>query len=274
MNNSETPLLDLGDFMKQGVGYAVSNSGKIIAAITFTVAALATFANVTFASVGGEAFTITLALMMMSSYIIYFSLEDAGEREGSETKEYSDARENFLAVKSRISPDDIEPLREFCLEYSESELSYRRRNYLCENGLTIKDLEAFDSGKTYSFRAKRALRRAGRMRAVKLSVARLLSTARGASQSDLAPPERNKILSTLLSLAPSTVCTFFTVSIILTTKSELTASVIIDGLIKLSALPIIGFKGYAAGYNYARGTLRLWTETKSRLLDAFLKSNP
>ena len=78
----------------------------------------------------------------------------------------------------------------------------------------------------------------------------------------------------LLKMIPTTVCTLVTVSLVLKVKSDMNAAVIIDGILKLSSLPIIGFKGYAAGYNYARGTLRLWTETKSRLLDAFLKSNP
>ena len=54
------------------------------------------------------------------------------------------------------------------------------------------------------------------------------------------------------------------------TKSELTASAIIDGLIKLSALPIIGFRGFLDGYRYAKETKSAWFETKRRVLEAFL----
>ena len=269
-NNNENDLLALGDFMKQGVGYAVSNGGKIIAAITLVVATLATFANVTFANLGGEAFTITLAVMMVSSYVMYFSLEDVGEKEGAECKEYSEAKGKFLAVKGTILPEDIEPLREFCIDYSESELNFRKRNYLCENGLTLSDLESFEKGKKYPLRSRKALKKAGRMKAVKLTVTKLLSISRTTTQSELEPPEKSKFFSTVISLAPSTICTFFTVSIILTTKNELTVSSVIDGLIKLSALPIVGLKGFLDVYRYSKEALSAWFETKTRVLEAFL----
>ena len=108
------------------------------------------------------------------------------------------------------------------------------------------------------------------MRAVKLTVARLLSTSQGTPQSELSPPERGKMVSVLVSLIPSTICTLFTVSIILTTKSELSASAVIDGVIKLSALPLIGFKGFLDGYRYSKESKAAWYETKTRVLEAFL----
>ena len=268
--NKENGIVELGNLLKSSVGYAVSNSGKIIAIITLIIAALTTFANITFADLGGEAFTITLVVMLISSYIMYFSLEDAGEKEGAECEEYTAAKKTFLSVKNQISPDDIANLRDFCLDYSENELNYRRRNYLCENGLTISDLEKFNSGTRYSARTRRPLRKARRMKAVNLTVARLLSTSHGATKSELSPPEKSKMAGALFSLIPSTLCTVFTASIILTTKSELTASTVIDGLIKLSALPLIGFKGFLDGYRYAKEVKSAWFETKSRVLEAFI----
>lgn len=268
--NKDSGLLAIEDFMKGGARYAVTNSGKIIAAITLVVATLTTFANITFAELGGEAFTITLIVMLISSYVMYFSLEDAGEREGAESDEYLDAEKSFLSVKEKICPEDIDDLREFCLEYSANELSFRRRNYLCENGLTATDMKNFEGGKKYPTKARRALIKASQMKAVNLSVARLLSSTHLSSKSELSPPEKSKMLSSLITLAPSTLCTVFTASIILTTKSELTASAVIDGLIKLSALPIIGFKGFLDGYRYAKEAKSAWLETKSRILEAFL----
>ena len=268
--NKDNGINAIGDFLKGSVGYAVSNSGKIIATITLSVAALITFANITFANLRGEAFTITLAVMLISSYIMYFSLEDAGEREGAECKEYKDANEKFLKVKSRICPDDIERLREYCLEYSESELNYRRRNYLCENGLTVSDLKSLESGAKLSRKARRVLRKAEKMKAVNLTASRLLSNSLNSARSEISPPEKNKIYGALISLVPSTICTVFTASVILTTKGELNASTVIDGLIKLSALPIVGFKGFLDGYLYSKEAKTGWLETKSRILEAFL----
>ena len=79
------------------------------------------------------------------------------------------------------------------------------------------------------------------------------------------------MFSTLLTLIPSTLCTVFTVSVILTAKNGLSPSTVIDGILKLSALPIIGFRAYSAGYNFAKNEKSLWLQTRARLLSAFIK---
>ena len=269
-NSSENNLRILDGFMKQGVGYAVANAGKIVATITLVVAILTTFTNITFTNFKSEAFSITLTVILLSSYVIYFSMEDVGEREGMETKEHSEANKKFLDARSRIHPDDIEGLRSFCLLYSEDELKYRRQNFLCENGLTIADLDKYNSGAVYPKRLLRIFRRANAMKAVRLTAASLLSSSHRMPESELTSPERSKMLSTCLSLVPSTLCSIFTVSIILTTKSELTVSTVIDGLIKLSALPMVGFKGFLDGYRYSKNSKTCWLETKTRVIEAFL----
>ena len=62
----------------------------------------------------------------------------------------------------------------------------------------------------------------------------------------------------------------FTASVILTAKADLSASVIIESLLKLSALPIIGFRAYVSGYNHAKDHESAWLETKTRILTAFI----
>ena len=83
---------------------------------------------------------------------------------------------------------------------------------------------------------------------------------------------RDKIVSVITSLIPSTVCTLFTVSIILTAKDGLTVESVIEGLLKLSALPIVGFRGMLDGYRFAKESKSAWFETKARLLEAFLNA--
>ena len=75
----------------------------------------------------------------------------------------------------------------------------------------------------------------------------------------------------ILRLIPSTVCTFFTVSVIISTKDGLTASSVIESILKLSTLPVIGLKGYSLGYEYTLGSEISWLELKTDLLDAFIK---
>ena len=269
-NSTENDLLALGGLMRQGQSYLINNVGRIIAVITMLVATLVTFTNVAFADLQGESFTVTLAVMLLSSYLMYFSMEDAGEREGEKSEDYKGAYLGFLEVRRKISPESIDALRKFCHRYTENELTYRRLNYLCEHGLSESDFNSYMAGKPYPVRSLRHLKRAGRMRAVTLTPAMLLSRAHGADGAELVPPERKKLLASLLSLIPSTVCTVLTVTVILSTKNGLTPSGVLDGLMKLSALPVIGCKGFIDGYRYATEAKVAWFETKTRLLEAFL----
>ena len=60
-----------------------------------------------------------------------------------------------------------------------------------------------------------------------------------------------------------------TVSVALSTKDGLTAADILGGILKLSALPMIGFKGYSAGYNYSKHLASAWLETKAEIIEGF-----
>ena len=137
-------------------------------------------------------------------------------------------------------------------------------------GYSKKDLLDYNSGKSFSPKARRVFRRADNMRAVRLTPAILLSRSHGVIKSELTAPGYKKVLGAFLSLIPSTVCMVFTISVILTAKENMTASTIIDGLVKLSALPVIGFKGLIAGYRFSKEDRSCWLETKARLLESFI----
>jgi len=77
----------------------------------------------------------------------------------------------------------------------------------------------------------------------------------------------------IIKLIPSTVCTLFTISVMISVKDNLTAAGVIEALLKLSTLPIIGLKGYSGGYEYVTVSEVAWINTKCRLLDAFIKTN-
>ena len=61
-----------------------------------------------------------------------------------------------------------------------------------------------------------------------------------------------------------------TLSVMLSAKEGLTATDVLNGLLKLSALPLIGFKGYSAGYSYVKHNISLFLETKANILESFL----
>lgn len=269
----ESGLGELDDLLKDGYGYFANNAGKAIAVITVIIAALVTFTDVTFSAFGGQSFTTSLLVMLFSSYVIYFSLEKSGERLGEKSEEFRSALDRYLAVKAKISADDISALRDFCYEYSINEAEYRRKNYLAEAGLSTDEYERFKGGECLPGELRRRLRKCGRIKPYPLTPTLLLSKDGLLTASELKNPEAAKTFSLLLGLLPTTLSTFFTVSVMLTLKSSLTAETVIEGILKLSALPIIGFRGYSSGYFYVRGGKALWVETKARILEEFISTN-
>lgn len=262
-------LLEISSAVKGGYGFFINNAGKAIALITLAVSVLIIFADVGFADLKSAAFTTTLAVMLISSYIIYFSLEDSGERYGERCDEYKEALLKYKTARAAIGTGSIKELRSFCLRYSKEELSFRRANYIAEAGYTEEEYENYKNGGRVSLRERYYFSKARRMRAVRLTPSLLLSGSSFSASSELEDPGRKKYIKALVNLLPSTVCMVLTVSIILNVRGDLTPSVVLDGLIKLSALPVIGFRGYTAGYSFVKDKKSVWLETKARLLSAF-----
>lgn len=268
----EISLLESGELMKRGVKALAENVGKIIAVITIMVSALVLFTDIGFTDFGTESFTSTLAVMLLASYLMYFSMSDAGEKRGEDSEEYKNAYKKYEELVSQVGGESIAELRHFCKSYSEEELRYRRDCLLTYLGYTREEYEKYKSGEECSRKARKALKRAGRLKAIPLTPKTLLSKEKSREKSELTNPEASKLPIMLTKLIPTTLCMLVTVSVMFTAKDGMTAGKIIEGIFKLSSLPVIGFKGYSAGYNYTRRTLPLWIETKARLLDAFIKS--
>lgn len=271
MNDStfDKELLEISAVVRGGYSFFINNAGKAIALITLAVAGLIIFADVGLADFESSAFTTTLVAMLCASYIIYFSLEDSGERVGERCDEYKEALAKYKSARGAIGTGSIKELRSFCLRYSREELSFRRSNYIAELGYTEEEYASYCKGERVGLRERLCFSKARRMRAVKLTPSMLLSGGSFSSASELEDPSKKKYLRALMNLLPSTICMIFTVSVILNVRGDLTTSVILDGLIKLSALPVIGFRGYTAGYSFVKDKKSAWLETKARLLCAF-----
>ncbi len=268
----EANLLGSGELMKRTGTFIVGNIGKSIAIITLVVSVLLVFTDIAFLGFGAKNFTSTLAVMLIGSYLMYFSLEEAGERLGEDSEEYKGASEKYKSSLSKISADDVSALREFCREYTLEELKYRRTNLLYFHNLSYSEYEKYLKNGASGFTKDilKIFKKADKLKAIDITPKDLLSHERGTGKSELANPEAHKTARLALGLIPSTVCMTLTVSVMLTAKENLGAAEIIDGILKLSALPIIGLRGYATGYNYIKCNKTEWTETKSRLLDMFI----
>ena len=260
-----------GALIKKGYSFLIANVGKTVALITLAVTALVSFTEIGFAELTSEGFTSTLIMMLIASYIMYFSLADAGENLGRDSDGYKAALKEYTCLKEQISGDDIGNLRSFCLEYRNAELEYRRANLLFSLGYTEDEYKEYLNGAEMTKTMRKALVRVKKMRRSDLDAASLLSSDNH-SKSELKNPESSRLYNMILRLIPSTVCMLFTVSIMVSLKDNMTGAGVIEALIKLSTLPIIGLKGYSGGYEYVTGSEIGWIETKTRLLDSFIKS--
>lgn len=264
-------LVNSGSLIKKGYSYLVANVGKTVALITLAITALVSFTEISFSDLGSESFTSTLITMLIASYIMYFSLEDAGERLGRDGEEYKRAEEKYTALRDSVKGCDIRELRRFCLDYRDAELDYRRKNLLFSLGYSEDEYRDYLNGKEASKKAKKDLGRVKNLKPADLNTTSLLTLDR-AKKEELRSPEAYKITRMLIRLIPSTVCMLFTVSIMISMKDNMTAAGIIEALIKLATLPIIGLKGYAGGYEYATVDEIGWLRTRARLLESFLYS--
>ena len=268
----EMSLLESGSLIKRGTEALLNNMGRAIAIITLLISALVLFTDIGFADFSTERFTSTMAVMLLASYLMYFSMSDSGEKRGEESEEFKRASKRCAELSEKIGGDMIGALREFCKSYSEEELAYRKANIIICYGYGESEYERYKSGGACDKKARRIFKRADRQRAIPLTPRTLLAKERVRERSELINPENGKLIAMILKLIPTTVCMLVTVSVMLTAKDDLSAQTVIDGIFKLASLPIIGFRGYVSGYSYTRHTLTLWADTKARLLDAFLKS--
>ncbi|MBR2342728.1 MAG: hypothetical protein IKA64_00570 [Clostridia bacterium] len=269
-NDFEASLIKSGEIIKRGAGTLLENLGKIIALLTAIIAALVIFTEISFSGFGTERVTTTLFVILGASYIIYFSLEDAGERAARSSESYIAVSEEYRSRREKIRGEDIEELRAFCSEYTERELEYRRREFLFAHGLGPGGYSEYLSGKDCRRSERRIYKRARALRPVPLTPAALLSDERGGGRSELRSPEGDKLLRFTLRLIPTTLCMIFTVSVALNLRDGLTAESIIEGVLKLSTLPLAAYKGYTGGWGYVSGPLSDWQRTRADILDAFL----
>ena len=267
----ENALLESGDIVSRGISSIINNMGKAVAVITAAITCLVTFTDISFVTFAKESFLPSLLLLLTSAYVIYFSLEDAGEKLGERTEEYGSASERYKAARARLSGEDVEPLRELCKRYSEEELAFRKRAALLRYGLSEKELCDYVKNPREKRRSRRLLARIAALKPSPISPRLLLNEDGRLKRGELECPEKHKLPSLLLKLVPTTLCRSVTVSVILSAKTGLTAPDVINALLKLSSLPVVGFRGYSAGYLYAKRELSSWLDTRAGILECFLK---
>ena len=267
----EYGILEAGERFKRGFTSLLNNSGRAVALITAVITAIATFTDVGFVGLASKEFIPSLILLLTSAYIIYFSLEDAGEKLGERSEEYKAREIKYKSAADKIGGEDIDAMRPFLEKYAEGELEYRRRAAMLSRGISPQDLKSYSDGSLKDKKRRAAARAVLRIKPHTLTPAMLLTGERGSIKDELKSPEKSRILRLIAKLIPTTVCMTVTVSVILTTKEGMSLADVINALLKLSSLPVIGFRGYSAGYGYVKNELSAWLATKTSIIEAFIK---
>ena len=273
MNALENGLISSDELIRRTGGTVMRNAGKIVALLTALAAILLTFTDVRLGSLVSNELTGEAVMMLIASYIMYFSLEDAGEKLGKETAEYESAAKEYESARTSVKAEDTEALRDFCIRYSERELEYRKCAVLASAGLTKAQMQGWLVGEGVGRKAKRVFKRVASMKAVTLTPQILLSRSGLSQRSELDSPEKFKLLRMTIGLLPTTLGICLTVSVMLSVKDGLTVESVIEGLIKLITLPVVGFRGYTAGYAHVKEHGIAWLETKTRILHVFKKTD-
>lgn len=271
MNDFDKGIIDAGKLLKRGYAAIEGSISKIIALITGALAILLTFAEIAPPNIVTAALGVDLAVMLISSYVIYFSLEDAGERLGRESEEYKHAKERHRTLVGKIESSMIEPLTSFLARYRIEEHKYRLITAMTLDGITEQELTAYRAGEKFDKRRTRSLKRIASIKPIDISVHTLLGGASPDGDGAIRNPKKGKLARLIIKLIPSTLCLLFTVSMMITAKDGIDAGGVISGIVKLSTLPIIGLKGYSTGYLYATESESEWLEARSRLIEAFLE---
>lgn len=268
----EDGIIGADVLVKRGGAAIIKNTGKLIATLTLIVAALLTFTDVTLGGIVENEMTGTLVMMLIATYLMYFSLEESGERLGEESEEYKAQMVRYSDARATAYEINARELRAFCEEYSTAELEYRRRRYLTGLGYSVEEYDSWASGGSAYGKQLRAFRRARKMKAAEITPAKLLNDSDGKGGASLRNPESTKLLRMLVSLLPTAACMCVTVSVMLSVKDGLTASAILEGILKLVTLPIVGIRGYSAGYAQVMHRRIPWMKARTELLSEFIKT--
>ena len=264
-------LILAGGVLRQGYSYLIANVGKAIATISALIAVMITFTEIGFEGISTVEVATEAIVITICSYVIYFSMQDAGMKIGEEEEGYKRAMEKFKMAKDQLTPTMIAPLRSFLTEYKIKELEYRRDEMLIAYGIS-KELYEKDRPAGLSKREKRAIRRVKRIKPIRLDHVGLMGGASGIKGSKAVLSNKGAGLRSLFHLLPSTLATVFTVSLVLKIKPDMTPSDVIQGLIRLSALPVAALKGYLGGFRTKSEDWVLTLEVKTQIIEEFLQS--
>ncbi len=241
---------------------------------TILVASATLFCETHLTAVPIEQTIMTAAVVILSCFIMYTSLFDAGHEKAEEGDDYRATLKTYQAARDAARPY-MRSLEAFCRIWSERELAETRRRLVEEVGLAYADFIRYrdrtisrEEWQRMTRNKRRALKRAMRMKPIRLHAAMLMSGGRGARRSPMLSTRPARIKRTAMALIPTIIGSIITVAITLESM-EMTPAAIISGILRIFTIVWCGVRGYATGCRAVTEDDTAVLESKTALLTSF-----
>lgn len=258
-------------------GAVLSGLGIFVASATAAVATLLFFTELHLRVESIFECSLSFFLLFFAACVMYFSLWDVGAQKGGETEEAQKARTEFTRLAEEVEDGEREErLEDFLEAVTERDAARRARRILRRAGLTEEDLtRARETGisKTLPRARRHALRRALRVRPLRLGAGTVLSRSGEGSGRLLAPsPGGTRAVRSLAALVPAALTACFSVGVVFEWLASPDMGTLLLCLCKLFTLLWNGVKGYRGGYRHRTRDEAEYDACRARLLRAFLAS--
>lgn len=233
---------------------------------------------VSFADIAGLG--LTFFVLIFCAYSMFISCADSGKRCGEGSEVYTKALERFNEIKRRIIENGLQNcVKQFCCQYTESELEASRRSILSGSGVTYDEYVskylsvskfAVWRKKTLSRAQRHAVNSANALKPIKLTSVMLLGSGsnRLRRRSPISvSPARIRRVGYIKKLIQSTVTSLLTGSIVLEATSEFSRSEFAVVCLKLLTVVTNGFAGYKFGYENVTVDTVAYLNDRSDLLE-------
>ena len=250
-------------------------AGIWVGAVTVCVAASVLFCELHFTAAPVEQTVMTAAVMILSCFMMYTSLFEAGHERACEGELYRKRAAAYEEARERVEARG-EGLDAFCTHYAEEELRRVRGRVLFSAGVDTVIFDAYLDGtlartelRALPRQKRRALRRASRLSPLDICAARLLSADGHTPRGGLVSPARRRVRRTLCALRPTVVGSLVTVAVS-PEGIPMTPEAIAAALLRLFTVVWTGVRGYSAGALAVREDDCASLEGKTNLLLAYL----
>ncbi len=273
MRSPESLLLDGERVIQKTKESVLSHIGRALALLAVLIAGIFTFTEIAFVGITPEQFTLEAAVILICGLVMYFSLESEGECYARGQSAFTEQKNEADALAEQIGGEQIGALREYLLKTHRDEVDARKKRMLMMWGISEDELTRYLCGERFGRKKSRYLKRVAKSTPRALTPSELLFFCEDGGEEITTAPNPLSRFRTVYKLIPSILCTLLTVGIIIEVKDGFTPALVLEGLLKLSALFSMGLRGYLAGVNYVNGVLLPFHKVREKLLSAFIKEN-